>query len=99
MKCIWHWKIKENWHTDGGKFMETSAKFRKALEENPDDFPKMSESLHTGNGEGFRLVEGTEEQLANLVAIWSPVEDWKLEVYLEAKPGSPYTKALQRWYP
>jgi len=34
---------------------------------------------------GFRLVEGTYEQMRNLVTIWAPVEEWSLEVYFEAE--------------
>jgi hypothetical protein len=53
--------------------------------------------MHTGRGVGFRLVDGTEEQLANLVAIWAPVEEWRLEVYFEADEKSPFGKAWRKW--
>lgn len=97
MKCVWHWKWIENPYEKDGKYSKVSAEFQKALKEHPDDFPKMSASIHTGRGVGFRLVEGTEEQLANLVAIWSPVEEWGLEVYFEAKEDSPLGRAWRRW--
>jgi hypothetical protein len=56
----------------------------------------MSPGIHKGRGVGFRLVEGTYEQMKNLVAIWSSVEEWKLEVYFE---GEDLTKAIKKWYP
>ena len=97
MKCIWHWKWIDSPYEKDGAYNKVSEKFQKALEENPEDFPKMSHGIHTGRGVGFRLVEGTEEQLANLVAIWAPVEEWRLEVYFEAKEDSPMGKAWRRW--
>ena len=69
------------------------------MEEHPEDFPKLSVGIHTGRGVGFRLVEGNEEQLANLVTIWAPVEEWRLEVYFEAAEDSPMGKAWRRWNP
>lgn len=97
MKCIWHWK----WIADGtekdGAYQKVAFKFEKALKEHPEDFPKLSPSIITGRGVGFRLVEGTEEQLANLVTIWAPVEEWRLEVYFESTEDSPYSKAHSRY--
>ena len=97
MKCVWHWK----WIADGtdpnGEYQKVNQKFQKALEEFPNDFPKMGPSSHTGRGVGFRLVEGNEQQLANLVSIWAPVEEWRLEVYLETSPNSAFMKAWTRW--
>jgi hypothetical protein len=55
--------------------------------------------MHTGGGVGFRLVDGSEEQLANLVAIWAPVEEWRLEVYFEADEKSPLGKAWRKYAP
>jgi hypothetical protein len=97
MKCVWHWKWIADATDPNGEYAKVSAKFSKALKEFPDDFPKMSPSSHTGRGVGFRLVEGTEEQLANLVGIWAPVEEWRLEVYFEATPDSTFGKAWRRW--
>ena len=97
MKCIWHWKWIGDPYEEDSEYNKVSARFQKALKENPDDFPKMSDGIHTGRGVGFRLVDGTEEQLANLVTIWAPVEEWRLEVYFEAKEGSPMAKAWQKW--
>ncbi len=71
-------------------------KFNKALEEFPDDFPKMSVGIHTGRGVGFRLVEGNEEQLMNLAMMWAPVEEWRFEVYFEANAEG-MGKPFQRW--
>ncbi len=84
MKCIWHWKWIDDAYEKDGKYMKVGEKFQKALEENPDDFPKMSPICHIARGVGFRLVEGTQQQLANLAAIWAPVEEWRFEVYFEA---------------
>jgi len=97
MKYVWHWKVIDDWYKEDSKFWEINEKFQKAMKENPDDFPKLSPSMHTGRDRGFRLVEGTEEQLANLVQIWAPVEDWRLEPYFEIGPDSAYGKAWRRW--
>ena len=95
MKCIWRWKwIDDPWK--GEAYGKVGQKVAKAMKEHPDDFPKMSPGIHHGRGDGFRLVEGTYEQMKNLVAIWSPVEEWRLEVYFE---GEELTKAMQKWYP
>ena len=100
MKCIWHWKWIDDPYEKDGKYNKVGAKFQKALEEHPDDFPKMSVGIHTGRGVGFRLVEGTEQQLANLAAIWAPVEEWRFEVYFEASTeDSVFGKAWRRWTP
>ncbi|MFH0849328.1 MAG: hypothetical protein V1924_00135 [Candidatus Bathyarchaeota archaeon] len=58
---------------------------------------KNSISCFTGRCKGFRVIEAdSEEQLANLIALWWPTEDWKLEVILESQ--SPvFTKAFQKW--
>ena len=95
MKCIWYWKWASD-PFDDDKYMKVSQQVEKAMEENPDDFPKMSPSIHVGRGDGFRLVEGTYEQLMNLVAIWAPVEEWKLQVYFE---GEELTKAVRKYHP
>jgi len=34
--------------------------------------------------------------MMNLVAIWAPVENWKLEVYFE---GEEISKATQKYHP
>ena len=97
MKCIWHWKWIADPYEKDGEYNKVNAKFQKALKEHPEDFPKLSPSMHTGRGVGFRLVEGNEQQLANLVAIWAPVEEWRLEVYFEAEETSSLGKAWRRW--
>jgi hypothetical protein len=93
MKCIWHWKWIADATIKDGEYQKVAYKFEKALKEHPEDFPKLSPGFHTGRGVGFRLVEGNEEQLANLVTIWAPVEEWRLEVYFEAKEDSSFSKA------
>ena len=97
MKCIWHWKWIADAYEKDGEYQKVNAKFEKALKEHPEDFPKLSPGIHTGRGVGFRLVEGNEEQLANLVAIWAPVEEWRLEVYFEVGEKTPLGKAWRRW--
>ena len=97
MKCVWHWKWIDIPHAEDGKYDKVSTKFQKALKEFPDDFPKMSPSSHTGRGVGFRLVEGNEQQLANLAAIWAPVEEWRFEVYFEAAEDSAFGKAWRKY--
>ena len=97
MKCIWHWKWISDPFDKEGEYNKINQKFQKALKENPEDFPKLSPGMHTGRGIGFRLVEGNEQQLANLVAIWAPVEEWRLEVYFEATETSAFMKASRRW--
>ena len=84
MKCIWRFK----WAIDpfdDDKYMKVDQQFQKALEEHPDDFPTMGPNIITARGVGFRVVEGTYEQMMNLVAIWTPVEEWKLQVYFEGE--------------
>jgi len=83
VKCIWHWKWKSD-PFEGEEYGKVRDIVEKAMKENPDDFPTMSPGIHKGRGVGFRLVEGTYEQMRNLVAIWAPVEEWSLEVYFEA---------------
>jgi hypothetical protein len=97
MKYIWHWKWIGDPFDKEGEYNKISAKWEKALKEHPNDFPKLSPGMHTGRGVGMRLVEGSEEQLANLVAIWAPVEEWSLEVYFEALETSAFGKAWRRW--
>ena len=47
----------------------------------------LTSTCFTGRCKGFRLIEAeTEEQLKNLVALWWPTENWKLEAYLENHP-------------
>ena len=95
MKCIWHWKWKSD-PFEGEEYGKVGDIVAKAMEENPDDFPTMSPGIHKGRGVGFRLVEGTYEQMMNLVAIWAPVEEWKLQVYFE---GEELTKAIRKYHP
>ena len=95
MKCIWKWMWHVNPITDDS-YMKVADKVTKAMEKNPDAFPKMSPGIHKGRGKGFRLVEGTYEQMLNLIAIWHPVEEWKLEVYFE---GEVLTEAVRKWHP
>ena len=61
------------------------ARFQEELDKNPDKFPRMlTKTCFTGRCKGFRLIEAdTDEQLKNLVAIWWPTENWRLEAYLE----------------
>jgi hypothetical protein len=95
VKCIWHWKWKSDPY-ESDEYMKVYEKVEKAMKENPKAFPKMSPGIHHGRGVGFRLVEGNEEQLRNLVAIWAPVEEWKLEVYFE---GDELSAAGRKWHP
>lgn len=61
------------------------ARFQEELDRKPEKFPKMlTKTCFTGRCKGFRLIEAeTDEQLKNLVAIWWPTENWRLEAYLE----------------
>ena len=97
MKCVWHWKWIDDATEKDGKYMKVNEKFQKALEKHPEDFPKMGPSSHTGRGVGFRLVEGNEQQLANLAVFWAPVEEWRFEVYFEAVKDSPMAKAMAKY--
>lgn len=96
MKYIWHWEWKME---DREKENEIGERFRKALEENPEKFPKMlTNTCFTGRCKGFRLIEAdNEEQLKNLIAIWWPTEDWKLEAYLDS--DETFQKAFQTYAP
>lgn len=97
MKCVWHWKWIGDPFIKDSDYNKVNAKFQKALKDHPEDFPKLSPGIHTGRGVGFRLVDGNEQQLANLVAIWAPVEEWRLEVYFEAGENTPMSKAYSKW--
>ena len=97
MKCIWHWEWIGDPFEKNSDYNKVNEKFQKALKEHPEDFPKLSPGIHTGRGVGFRLADGTEQQYANLVALWAPVEDWRLEVYFEMAENSPYMKAWQKY--
>jgi hypothetical protein len=92
VKCVWRWK----WITEGEEYMKVWQTVNKALEQHPEAFPKMGPSIQVARGEGFRLVEGTEEQLMNLMSIWTPVEEWKLEVYFHSED---LYNASRRWHP
>jgi hypothetical protein len=95
MKYLWSWEWKLE---DREKEEKIAARFNDAVKENPRQFPKMlTNTCFTGRCKGFRIIEAdTEEQLANLIAMWWPTEDWKLEVILEGQ--SPvFSKAFQKW--
>ena len=85
MKYIWYWEWKDE---DWDKENEISAKFREALEKNPDDFPKMlTATCFTSRCKGFRIIEAkNENQLINLASIWWPTENWRFEAFLEMTP-------------
>jgi hypothetical protein len=94
MKYIWHWEWKMD---DREKENEIGERFTKALKETPEKFPKMlTKTCFTGRCTGFRLIEAdNEEQLKNLIAIWWPTENWKLEAYLEN--DEKFQKAFQTY--
>lgn len=58
----------------------------------------MGPRCHTGRGVGFRLVEGNEQQLANLAQVWAPVEEWRFEVYFETGEDSAFHKAWHKYH-
>jgi len=96
MKYLWHWEWKmEDWDEE----QMLSQKMEKAIKENPGQFPKMlTPTCFTGKCKGFRIIEAdNDEQLANLVLLWWPTEDWWLEPFLEA--NEKFTKAWQKWNP
>jgi hypothetical protein len=82
VKYIWHWEWKMD---DMEQENLIGARFQEELEKTPEKFPKMlTKTCFTGRCKGFRFIEAdTEEQLKNLVAIWWPTEDWKLEPFLD----------------
>ena len=82
VKYIWHWEWKMD---DMEQENLIGARFQEELEKTPEKFPKMlTKTCFTGRCKGFRLIEAdTEEQLKNLVAIWWPTENWKLEPFLD----------------
>ena len=93
MKCIWHAKqkpVRERLE----KYLIVAERAEKAMKEHPDEFPKMGPAIRTGGPTSFRFVEGTYEQLQNLVAIWAPVDESRLEVYFECPP---WYEVVQRW--
>ena len=94
MKYVWHWEWK--WE-ELEKENKVGEKVQKAMEENPDQFPKMlTNTCFTGRGKGFRLIEAeNEEQLMNLVFAWSPTEKWRLEPYFEA--GEKMRPMWEKW--
>ncbi len=59
----------------------------------------MGSRIYTGRGVGFRLVKGAEEQLVNLITIWAPFEEWRLEVYFKAAEGSAFSIAYRKYNP
>ena len=92
MKFVWYWEWN---YKDREKETELATKFAKALEKNPEAFPKMGKSCHTDRGKGFRLIEAeNEEQLRNLVGFWYPTENWKLVPYFY---GSDLIESGRRW--
>ena len=96
MKYIWHWEWKME---DFDKENEIGERFSKALKETPEKFPKMlTNTCFTSRCKGFRLIEAdNEEQLKNLIAIWWPTENWKLEAYLDN--DETFQKAFQTYAP
>lgn len=94
MKYIWHWEWKME---DFDKENEIGERFSKALKETPEKFPKMlTNTCFTSRCKGFRLIEAdNEEQLKNLIAIWWPTENWKLEAYLDN--DETFQKAFQKY--
>ena len=92
MKYVWYWEWN---YKDMEKETALATKFAEAMEKNPEKFPKMGRSCHTGRGKGFRLIEAeNEEQLMNLVGLWMPTENFKLVPYFY---GSDLTAAAQSW--
>ena len=92
MKYVWYWEFDPD---DIESVLERSEKFEKLLKENPKVFPKLSEPILTGRGQGFRLIEvENEEQLMNITAFWWPFEHWELVPYFN---GFDYIKVWQQW--
>jgi hypothetical protein len=94
-KYIWHWEWSME---DFDKEQELSAKWEKAMKEDPKQFPKMlTNTLFTGRCKGFRVIEAeNEQQLANMITFWWPTEDWWLEVALESQ-GEAMAKAMKKF--
>jgi hypothetical protein len=94
-KYIWHWEWSME---DFDKEQELSAKWEKAMKEDPKQFPKMlTNTLFTGRCKGFRVIEAeNEQQLANMIMFWWPTEDWWLEVALESQ-GEAMAKAMKKF--
>ena len=95
MKFIWYWQWK--WE-DYDLEMKQGEVMRKAIAENPKQFPKMlTNSCFTERGKGFRLIEAeNEEQLMNLAFLWQNSENWKFEPYLEV--GDATNKIWSKWH-
>ena len=93
MKCIWYSTQKPK-RERLENYLKVAQRIEKAMEEHPDEFPKIGPAIRTGGPDGFRFVEGTYEQLQNLVAAWSPVDESKLVVYFECPP---YYEIAERW--
>lgn len=65
------------------------------VREHPDAFPKLSEPILTGRGNGFRIIDTeNEEQLTNLTAFWWPFENWNFVPYFN---GHDYLKIWRTW--
>ena len=92
MKCIWY--VKQKPMRERLEYYLVVQRVEKAIKKHPEEFPKMGPAIRMGGAESFRFVEGTYEQLQNLVAIWSPVDESKLVVYFECPP---YYEVVQRW--
>ena len=92
MKFIWYWEFNPD---EIEKVLEQSERFEKLVKEHPEEFPKLSEPILTGRGQGFRIIEAeNEEQLMNITAFWWPFENWELVPYFN---GFDYIKVWRKW--
>ena len=81
VKCIWYW-VWESGTCESDVFLSVSRRFEEAIGESPEAFPRMSRGMSYLLDAGFRLVEGTHEQLLNFVIFWRPIGGWGF-VYFE----------------
>jgi hypothetical protein len=81
MKCILYW-VWEKDAVEGSELIDLVVGFENAKAASPEVFPRMSVGMSLRMEAGFKLVEGTQEQLLNLVVYWERIRGWQL-VYFE----------------
>ena len=90
MKCIWYW-IWEKEETDKREFADAVNAFENAKTESPEAFPRISKGMSYYKEAGFKLVDGTHEQLLNFTVYWRPIRGWQLLYFEQPDMLIPFT--------